>query len=1109
MWLNRTFEKLHRDYEALEWECRGLDRKYAEQAAQIHDRWRREREGLDRTREEILKYDRVARDVYRQKPSRRISPKKPDLARLNSLIGNINPERENDFIAGEVVGLAEDYFLYLDREKQDMEGREQAEVKAASESKNRELAELARKKKQISARCRQLVGGNEIYRLVSGFDKLHDSSEITPDYFEKWRLPQAGRKKLLLGYLQYPVAVPKGILEDFKKRLQNHFDVSRRLVDCPFGFSVDSYEDIFVEYTDLGEPELKGGLQALILNFMRTFRPEEYRISLFDFVHYNGELVGSLTGLAKEKKGIMDPVPCHMDSLRKGISALAAYYRKVEARTGAMTVYEYNQQCEAEKRIPYRTVIINRQDQGYGLLGDSEMDYVLNNAGKFGLTVVRLMKTPQGFYGTDREKRYATGNPNRVSIISDDKGRFYLFDDGWMEFHWLKAPVRMPAGFAGRMDGMLKAPQVGTDYFKRYSMHLPVKSKRQRRPISVPFAIDEEDRVISCDFENENFAAYMMGAARSGKSTLLNTIISGLIMNYHPDEVELWMMDFKMLGFRRFINFVPPHVKYILLEKSEDLVFDILDRLTELLKEREYLFSGRGWEKLSEVPPEENIPAIFVIVDEFAQMSQIIRETAGSGYERDYTIKLENLLAKGGALGFKFIFASQSYTTGVTGLTETACKQIQMRFALKGVREEIRQTLNLSAEEITPEISGWMSNLPRYETLFRWRDERDVLRTGRFRNLYVEGAQLEMLITMLNSSIKKVPPGSHTDDSSCIDKKPVAIDGRHPKTFKSQVPYYVENDRRRKEEDGDAAGIPIYGGVPCSFQLARPFVLERGISENILIAGGERAGRTSVIISVINCYVKTKHPVEVWSHQRNETYRKYGSGVFGRFQVETEVGEICSRIRQMKEGIRRREQEERLIVVLGYEMLVRDMEILGEDAAFDRGTEEKPVKEKAPDLSETMEKIRNCSDPEEKKRILAAYNAQAAQYNAWQAQEQEENAGEGMIYDAREDFGWVLKRAPDFGIHFLLDFERAGDFEEAKLDEKAFLHKILFSMSREDSYGILGNPRAAGLKEDVCVYSDGRETFTMKPHLYRAVPRDGFMVDETGNVVQRSNVPTG
>ena len=131
----------------------------------------------------------------------------------------------------------------------------------------------------------------------------------------------------------------------------------------------------------------------------------------------------------------------------------------------------------------------------------------------------------------------------------------------------------MPSDFVAKVTAATKPKELGNKYFSRYSMKTPTKSSGKRRPISIPFAIDEDDNVISCSFE--------MGAAGSGKSTLLHTIISGLIMNYHPDEVELWLMDFKMLEFKRYVDHRPPHVKYILLEKSEDLVFDIIDHLTE------------------------------------------------------------------------------------------------------------------------------------------------------------------------------------------------------------------------------------------------------------------------------------------------------------------------------------------------------------------------------------------------------------------------------------------------------------------------------------------------------------------------------------------------
>ncbi len=49
-----------------------------------------------------------------------------------------------------------------------------------------------------------------------------------------------------------------------------------------------------------------------------------------------------------------------------------------------------------------------------------------------------------------------------------------------------------------------------------------------------------------------------------------------------------------------------------------------------------------------------------------------------------YKLRLQNILAKGAALGIKFLFSSQTFTTGVAGLTATARAQIQQRLAMKG-----------------------------------------------------------------------------------------------------------------------------------------------------------------------------------------------------------------------------------------------------------------------------------------------------------------------------------------------------------------------------------------------------------------------------------------
>ena len=549
---------------------------------------------------------------------------------------------------------------------------------------------------------------------------------------------------------------------------------------------------------------------------------------------------------------------------------------------------------------------------------------------------------------------------------------------------------------------------------------------------------------------------------------------------------------------------MPPHVKYILLEKSEDLVFDIIDHRTELLDRRQYRFSQNGWSKLTEVPPEENMPAVFVIIDEFAQMSQILKETKGAGYGLDYTIKLENLLAKGRALGLKFIFASQTYTTGISGLTETACKQIQMRFALKNTPDEIKQTLNLSSDQITPELSRTIASMPAYQTIFKWADEDNNVHIGQYRNMYTVGNEVEALVDQINAVIKPIRVG-RTTDTTFIDKKPVLIDGSQPKTFKSQVPYYKEYEAAQDLDDLDDSDILVYAGVPCSFSLAKPFTLCNATAENILIAGGDRDSKVNVILSILNSYSRKGHDIEIWAHERSPIFKRYKNTVFGKRTQRTDLGEICSQISDIKKAIQKRTVSEKLIICFGYENLASDFDILG-DGATEPVIQERPHSQRdssLPDMSEILQRVRECDDPEEKKRIVEEYNRRRSEVETDSVQGTSEDEESNSIYDARNDVEWIIKRASNYGLHFLFCFDQGRDFINLRLDENAFRHKILFPMSKDESISIMGSRKANEIGDGTCIYSNGKDAFTLRPHIYRGVPCNGWTIDDNGNIVQR------
>ena len=97
------------------------------------------------------------------------------------------------------------------------------------------------------------------------------------------------------------------------------------------------------------------------------------------------------------------------------------------------------------------------------------------------------------------------------------------------------------------------------------------------------------------------------------------------------------------------------------------------------------------WEKLKDVPEERYMPELFVVIDEFSIMSNILANSATLAKE-DYRIKLQTVLAKSAKLGMRFIFSSQGFTEGTRGLTEMAKDQIQQRIAMKADYNDIKSS---------------------------------------------------------------------------------------------------------------------------------------------------------------------------------------------------------------------------------------------------------------------------------------------------------------------------------------------------------------------------------------------------------------------------------
>ena len=149
------------------------------------------------------------------------------------------------------------------------------------------------------------------------------------------------------------------------------------------------------------------------------------------------------------------------------------------------------------------------------------------------------------------------------------------------------------------------------------------------------------------------------GKTGSGKSTLLHAMITSAALNYAPDQVELYLIDFKKgVEFKPYATHRLPHARVIAVESEREFGLSVLQRLDEELKARGDLFRDAGAQDVAAfrtARPDRPMPRILLIVDEFQEFfvedDKLAQEAA---------LLLDRLVRQGRAFGIHVLLGSQT-----------------------------------------------------------------------------------------------------------------------------------------------------------------------------------------------------------------------------------------------------------------------------------------------------------------------------------------------------------------------------------------------------------------------------------------------------------------
>ncbi len=217
--------------------------------------------------------------------------------------------------------------------------------------------------------------------------------------------------------------------------------------------------------------------------------------------------------------------------------------------------------------------------------------------------------------------------------------------------------------------------------------------------VSVPVGWDINHKEVCFEIGNEQNHMLICGRSGSGKSNFLHVLIQNLAFYYAPNEVQLFLLDYKEgVEFNAYVADTPlEHARLVSVASSVSYGITFLKWLCDGIQKRADRFKQFNVKDLSDYRKHGEMPRLIVVIDEFQVLFSDSKSTkAVEGH-------LNTLLKKGRSYGVHLVLATQ--TMRGTDINPSFKAQIANRIALPMDAEDSSSVLgdDAACELVRPE----------------------------------------------------------------------------------------------------------------------------------------------------------------------------------------------------------------------------------------------------------------------------------------------------------------------------------------------------------------------------------------------------------------------
>lgn len=210
---------------------------------------------------------------------------------------------------------------------------------------------------------------------------------------------------------------------------------------------------------------------------------------------------------------------------------------------------------------------------------------------------------------------------------------------------------------------------------------LPTDIRDSATTLRIPLGVQGAGRIQSLTLgEGVKQHVLIAGKTGSGKSSLLHTILTAGAAYYPPDQLHVYLLDFKKgVEFKVYADLPLPHARVIGIESEREFGRSVLQRLDADLQQRGEWFRAAGAQELSEYRQQTGkvLPRVMLVIDEFQEL--FVRDDRLAA---DCAMLLDRLVRQGRSFGMHVILSSQSLA-GAHSLPRATLGQMAVRVAMQ------------------------------------------------------------------------------------------------------------------------------------------------------------------------------------------------------------------------------------------------------------------------------------------------------------------------------------------------------------------------------------------------------------------------------------------